>query len=176
MTMRLQPFGNSTFQCLLYVALLVTMGGCSPSDDVIDIFTGKRWKMTFIALEGNYKQYDFWNRDDDARTASMKLLASDNTFVLTFEGASLNGVVNGGIGGKGVLATLGADSHWSVTEGSRAITLSVSFTGSETDALAKAFVNGLQHCFRYEGDNDNLYLYYHSGQNVMFMAFKPQRK
>jgi hypothetical protein len=162
--------------CLVCLLLLLTAGGCDRSDDVISIFTGKQWKLSFIAIEGSTRQYDFWNGNEYARTASFKLLESPNNFVLSFQGANLNGTYTGGINGKGVLATLVEKSTWSVQEGKRDIVILPNIEGTETDVLAKAFINALSNCFRYEGDNDNLYLYYHSGQNVMFMAFKPQSK
>ncbi|MDR0894408.1 MAG: DUF4847 domain-containing protein [Prevotellaceae bacterium] len=177
MKKKLEHLKDCAMQGVICFVLLLAINGCSQTDDVISIFTGKKWKLTYIATEGSHKMFNFWGEDKDGTlfAASMALLKADNNFVLTFEGANLNGNVTGTVGGRGVLATLGADSRWSVSEGSRNITLSVKQAGNEQDVLAKAFMIGVQNSFRYEGDNDNLYLYYHSGQNVMFMAFKPQK-
>ena len=47
-------------QLLLVVLFLPVLSACDQEDDVIDIFTGKTWYMTYIAVEGQNKMYDFW--------------------------------------------------------------------------------------------------------------------
>lgn len=52
-----------TYIQLLLVALFVpVLSACEQEDDVIDIFTGKTWYMTYIAVEGQNKMYDFLAR------------------------------------------------------------------------------------------------------------------
>lgn len=42
-----------TYIQLLLIALFVpVLSACDQEDDVIDIFTGKTWYMTYIAVEG----------------------------------------------------------------------------------------------------------------------------
>ena len=38
-----------TLHLLVLAIIATTFGGCNNEDDVIEIFTGKTWKMTFIA-------------------------------------------------------------------------------------------------------------------------------
>ena len=51
----------NTYIQLLLVALFVPVLSAGEQEyDVIDIFTGKTWYMTYIAVEGQNKMYDFW--------------------------------------------------------------------------------------------------------------------
>ena len=80
-----------TYIQLLLVTLFVpVLSACDQEDDVIDIFTGKTWYMTYIAVEGQNKMYDFWQGDQDAREKSFKTIAGDN-YTLVFDGAEVNG-------------------------------------------------------------------------------------
>ena len=51
---------------LLWMLLCPLLAGCTNDDDVIAIFTGKSWKLTYIAAEGTNKQYDFWGGNETA--------------------------------------------------------------------------------------------------------------
>lgn len=45
--------------CLLM--LLPLFAGCNDTDDVAAIFTGKTWKLSFIARDGETRMYEpFW--------------------------------------------------------------------------------------------------------------------
>jgi len=80
-------------QLLLVVLFLPVLSACDQEDDVIDIFTGKTWYMTYIAVEGQNKMYDFWQNDQDARDKSFKTITGDN-YTLVFEGANVNDVAD----------------------------------------------------------------------------------
>ena len=48
-----------TYIQLLLVALFVpVLSACEQEDDVIDIFTGKTWYMTYIAVEGQTRMQE----------------------------------------------------------------------------------------------------------------------
>ena len=53
--------------------------------------------------------------------------------------------------------------------------MDTNLSGNETDVLAKAFINGLQNVIRYEGDANNLFIYFSDGQTVKYMGFTPKR-
>lgn len=161
-----------TLRLLALVIMASTLGGCNNEDDVIEIFTGKTWKMTFIAAEGSNKPFDFWGGNEAQRESSMNALAQSNNFTLEFVGTDLASTTGGTFDGHGVLATV--SGSWTANGASNDLVLSnVNVSRSETDALAKAFVTGLQNAYRYTGDNQNLYIYYKENGNVKFMAFRP---
>lgn len=170
-----------TLQLLAFIFITTSLGGCNNEDDVIDIFTGKTWKLTFIAAaddsnKGDDKQFDFWGGNQTLRANSMKARAQSGNFILEFVGIELTNI-NGGGGefeGHGVLANV--SGSWTANGKSNDLVLgSLKFTRNETDVLAKAFVTGLKNAFRYEGDNQNLYIYYTENGNVKFMAFRPAK-
>ena len=66
------------------------------------------------------------------------------------------------------------NGSWTVTEG-RSLSITMQNNPSETDPLAKAFVNGLKGVTRYEGDTQNLYLFYTNGEITMRMSFHVQK-
>ena len=158
---------------LLVLAIIATtFGGCNNEDDVIEIFTGKTWKMTFIAAEGSNKQFDFWGGNETQRESSMNALAQSGNFTLEFVGTDLNTTTGGTFNGHGILSAV--SGSWTANGASNDLALSnVKVSRNETDALAKAFVTGLQNAYRYTGDNQNLYIYYKENGNVKFMAFRP---
>ena len=95
-----------TYIQLLLVTLFVpVLSACDQEDDVIDIFTGKTWYMTYIAVEGQNKMYDFWQGDQDAREKSFKTIAGDN-YTLVFDGAEVNGTAGGTFTGKATSASV----------------------------------------------------------------------
>lgn len=159
-----------TYIQLLLVALFVpVLSACEQEDDVIDIFTGKTWYMTYIAVEGQNKMYDFWQGDQDAREKSFKTIAGDN-YTLVFEGAEVNGTAGGTFTGKATSASVNGD--WNANGDNRELKITIkSGGGTDTDKyLGKA-----KSAFKYGGDNKNLYIYYKEGQTVKFISFAPQR-
>ena len=85
------------YHVLLLLLFPLFFASCNTEDDVIEIFTGKTWKLTFIATEGSYEQVDFWSGNEAARKKSMEELAKSGTFILNFNGDEINGVVEGEI-------------------------------------------------------------------------------
>ena len=157
---------------LLWMLLCPLLAGCTNDDDMIAIFTGKSWKLTYIAAEGTNKQYDFWGGNETAFQNSMDALKNTANFVIGFEGNDLNGIAGGTFSGRGILYTF--DGTWSADGESNALSLSLKDASTERDVLASAFMQGLRNAYRYSGDSQNLYIYYKEGQTVKFMAFRPQ--
>ena len=126
---------------LLVTLFLPALSACDQEDDVIDIFTGKTWYMTYIAVEGQNKMYDFWQNDQDAREKSFKTITGDN-YTLVFEGANVNDVAIGTVSGKATSASVNGD--WSANGDNRELKI--------TDGdkyLGKAFMDGLKSAFKY---------------------------
>ena len=167
---------NYRFMATIYMMFCLTLHlttSCSNDDDVMDIFVGggKTWKLTLISRDGSHEPFDFWNGNEKAYNASKEALAKDGTFILNFEGSN-NGVTTGG-GLSGKIIDKQLNGNWSIGEG-RKLTITLQNNPSETDPLAKAFINGLKSVTRYEGDTDNLYLLYTYGEFTMRMSFHVQ--
>lgn len=176
-----KKFKNISF-LLLMIVLLPSLSGCNNEDDVISIFTGKTWKLTFIAAEGtNGKQFNFWgeagmNPDNKAYTNSMEARKNDGNFILNFEGTDLNGTAGGSFNGRGITASV--DGSWNANGESHELKINLEGKPSEKDVLAKAFITGLEKAFKYDGDEKNLYIYYKDGATIKYMGlrvFTPQK-
>jgi len=160
---------------LLLVALFIpVLSACDQEDDVIDIFTGKTWYMTYIAVEGQNVMYDFWQGNEEARKKSIATLKGDN-YTLVFEGTNLENTAGGTFTGRATTAN--ASGKWNANGDNRELRIDVQNAGTDADKyLGKAFMDGLKNAFKYGGDNKNLYIYYkEEGQPVKFMSFAPQR-
>ena len=91
--------------CRLWLLLCLPflLGGCNDEDDVLEIFTGKTWKLSYISAEGNHKWIDLWGDSDTAYKNSMKLLETEGTFTLGFAGSDATEAGAGGtLTGQGV--------------------------------------------------------------------------
>ena len=165
---------NIYIQLLLVALLTPILSACEQEDDVIDIFTGKTWYMTYIAVEGQNKMYDFWQGNEDARIQSFKTITGDS-YTLTFDGADLGNSTGGGtFSGRATSASI--NGKWNANGENRELKLTIDKAGTDTDKyLGKAFIEGLKSAFKYGGDNKNLYIYYKEGQTVKFISFAPQR-
>lgn len=156
--------------CLLMLILLPLLGGCDEEDDVLEIFTGKTWKLTYIALEGQHKMFDFWNNDTNAAKRSMQLLEQETSFTVEFNGSELTEYVGGDFEALAVNCSL--KGNWAANGASRELRLTdIRTSGNDTDVLARAFRTGLTNAIRYSGDSQNLYIYYEDGQTTKYMAF-----
>ena len=152
---------------------LCTEGKSTYKETAIDILTGKTWYMTYIAVEGQNKMYDFWQGDQEAREKSFKTIVGDN-YTLVFDGTEVNGTAGGACVGKAI--SVFAHGEWSANGNSRELKITLKNTGTDTDKyLGKAFMDGLKSAFKYGGDSKNLYIYYKEGETVKFISFAPQR-
>ncbi len=149
---------------LLFLPFLLV--ACNTEDDVMEIFTGRTWKLVRITDESSQNQFDFWNGDEAAQQNSLEGLRQENNYTLTFEAADTGNTTPGGsFNGRGVRATV--EGSWRADGNSRSMSISVSrIIGSESDILARSFINGLRNATRYEGDNNNLFIYYTDGQTT----------
>ena len=166
---------KKTGYLLLIIVMLPIFSSCNNEDDVIEIFVGKTWKLTFIAAEGTQKQFNFWGEkgmaaNNPAYVNSMNALAQEGNFILNFEGSDVNGLPGGAFNGKVTSTSVGGT--WSASGKNQNLTINVTGSSSDKDVLGQAFITGLLNAIRYEGDSKNLYIYYKEGQTTKFMAFR----
>lgn len=161
-------------QLMVLMALAFVANSCNDEDDVIDIFTGKTWYMTYIAADGQNRMFDFWQGNEEARIKSIATLQGDN-YTLRFLGTELANTVGGTFEGRATSASVGGD--WNANGKSRDLRIMIK-NGGGTDRdpyLGTAFMHGLKNAIRYGGDNKNLYIYYKDGAGTKFMSFATQR-
>lgn len=162
---------------LLVAVVLPFWSSCESEDDVIDIFTGKAWKMSYIFPEGHVSTpEDFWGDDQEAYMASSELAKDLANFNLIFQGGKLKtGQMGGTFQGRGVNATV--EGYWEADGETRALQFSnVHWNGTEKDVLAKAFMIGVSsNVYKYSGDSGNLFLHYKDGQLLRVVALIPKK-
>lgn len=166
------------FSLLAIALLLPALSGCDQEDDVLGILTGKVWKLTYIAAEGDEsKMYNFWGDNNTAYLNSMNALGDEKSlnYTITFEGSEINGIITGFLTAKTASTTI--TGQWTADGGSRKFTTSdIRVNGAERDAfLGNAFTTGLRNAEKYSGDNNNLYIYYKEGQRTFIMFLHPLR-
>ncbi|WP_418696903.1 DUF4847 family protein [Bacteroides sp.] len=159
--------------CLLFVlSLLPVLSGCDNEDDLIEIFAGKTWKLSRLTTKDSSQRFlpNLWNNEKDYNS-SMDALNKENTFTLNFEGSELDGELMGTtFTARGINATV--TGTWKADGKDHTFSLYIEHTtGSESDALAKAFIAGLQNIYKYEGDASSLTLFYKDGQKTNVMGF-----
>lgn len=147
-------FRNKVLGLLL---LLPLFSGCNDTDDVAGIFTGKKWKLTYITVKNDNKMVNFWNTDNDARKKSMERLEQAGTYTLIFNGAVEDNIIKGQLSGTLIAASI--TGAWSANGDDNKFHAAAEPV-SETDILAKEFMEGLNSATSYLGDDRNLYLYY----------------
>lgn len=160
----------------LLAVVLPFCSSCESEDDVIDIFTGKVWKMSYIFPEGHVSTPEnFWNGDQEAYEASSELGKDQANFNLVFQGGTLKtGQMGGTFQGRGANATV--EGYWEADGNTHALQFSnVHWNGTETDVLAKAFMTGVSSVYKYSGDSGNLYLHYKDGQLLRVIALIPKK-
>ena len=162
---------------LLMAVVLPVWSSCSDEDDVIDIFTGTTWKMSYIFPEGHISTpEDFWNGDQEAYEKSSELVKDLGNFNLIFQGGTLKtGQMGGTFKGRAIGATV--EGLWEADGKTRALQFSnVHWSGTESDVLAKAFMTGVSaNVYKYSGDSSNLYLHYKDGQLLRVIALFPKK-
>ncbi|WP_291530628.1 DUF4847 family protein [Bacteroides sp. UBA939] len=158
---------------LMVLSLFPILNGCNQEDDVIEIFTGKTWKLSRLTTENSSEPFlpNLWNNETDYNN-SIEALNREGTFTLTFTGTEVNGEIIGTLAeATGIRAT--TSGTWHVDGKTRSLTISARVNGSETDPLARAFIAAIENVYKYEGDVNTLTLYYHEGQQTRIMGFTP---
>lgn len=160
------------YKRIMWLLLLLPLfSGCNDSDDVAAIFTGKTWKLNYIAIDGEHTMYPFWENESQKKTI-YESLQKGNSYTIRFEGSVEGDLLSGTIKGnvillpfQGTFSANGKDNKFQA-----------SITGehnndTKSNPLAKEFLDGLKTATSYEGDTNNLYLLYKSGQRTFRMFF-----
>lgn len=160
---------------LLVLAILPALSGCNSEDDLIEIFTGKTWKMSRLTTKGSNARFlpNLWDSQDNMNK-SLRNLDEAGKYTLDFEGSEVDGQLLGArFTAYGDNVTL--RGTWNADGKSHSLTFIVADrSGSESDPLAKAFINGLQNVYKYEGDASSLTLYFKDGETTKVIGFKPE--
>lgn len=165
-----------TKNSLLLLLVIFTLASCNDSDDVIAIFTGKTWKLNAIYHSGR-EDRSYWidkdgNPNAEAFEESLKKKKETGTFTVRFDGAQEGDLIIGTFSGVGYNATF--TGEWSCNADNRQINIR-SFTpnGSDSDVLAKAFVNAMQNVISYRSNSDinNLHLDFKEKELTKYMSF-----
>lgn len=167
---------KQTYRLLLVLLLLPLLSGCNNEDDVAEIFTGKTWKLSRLTNKGSSAPFypGIWNNDKDMEESLNKLNRETAYFTLEFEGEELDGELMGAkISGRGVNASI--SGTWNADGKSKELTFNLKVIGTENDALGKAFINGLQNVYKYEGDVNSLTLYFKDGGATRVIGLTPNK-
>lgn len=156
---------------LFILFFLPFLSACNDTDDVGRIFTGKTWKLTGIWEEKTYDMVDLWS-DRDQKIASMGLLSKENNFLITFDGTEDKNLITGTFNGRGANSSYNNSTWRANGESNEYKTTKFQSQGSsETDILAKVYIEGLKSATRYSGDENNLYLYFTYENKTIRLAF-----
>lgn len=168
------------YQKSLFLLCLVSVSfcfsGCEQTDDVAGIFTNKTWKLTMIYRDGDGSKpalaADYWGGDEEARDQSISKLEKEGTFTITFEGLESDGVIKGTYTGFVTNASISA--NWEANGKTNAFTTTQG-DKSDNDALGRAFINALKNAYRYEGDYNNLSIYFKEGAQKKYLLFRKEK-
>lgn len=157
------------------LAVVLTLTACNNKDDVMEIFTGKTWKLTRLTTEGSSNRFlsGLWDNENSYNNSIEKLNSSDN-YILNFYGDNQSAeLIEPKFNANGINAKI-TNGTWKADGISKELVLSGKVTGAETDPLAKEFMKALLLIYKYEGDNRTLTLYYKDGKINKIMGFIAQ--
>ena len=157
------------------LAVVLTLTACNNKDDVMEIFTGKTWKLTRLTTEGSSNRFlsGLWDNENSYNNSIEKLNSSGN-YILNFYGDNQSAeLIEPKFNANGINAKI-TNGTWKADGISKELVLSGKVTGAETDPLAKEFMKALLPIYKYEGDNRTLTLYYKDGKINKIMGFIAQ--
>lgn len=162
---------KATSYLLLIFTLLPLLNGCNEEDDVMTIFNGKTWKLSRLTIDGSSARFysGLWNNAKEEEASIIALKQSEN-FTLKFNCAEVNGEVTGTVDAHGIRANI-SNATLKIDGKSREMSISGRISNSESDPLAKAFINGVLNIYKYEGDTNTLTLYFKDDNTIKVMGF-----
>ena len=160
---------NKLYKAIWLVMLLPIFICCNDADDVETIFTGKTWKLTLIAHDGESKMANFWGTDSERMNESLRLLGERNTFTIRFEGVAEGDNIQGQI--SGITITSAFSGGWNANGKNNNFHATITTGNSDGDTLADKFLTGLENATSYDGDSRNLYIIYKEGNATYRMFF-----
>ncbi len=142
----------------LLLLLLPLCAACNDADDLTEIFTGKRWRLTYINDGKSYGWYHFPNVTAKDIESYDPVIGS-RSFIVEFSGAVTDDIISGKYAGKGSVNTdgnwkaNGKSNQFQAEERNRSVIVA-------SDPLGSVIADGLIHARSYSGDNKSLYLQY----------------
>lgn len=146
---------------LLLLLALPFISGCERSDDVTGIFTGKTWKLTYITVADSKTPhlYNFWGNAETYEKA-IKELNQDGAYTISFTGMESDNIVEGKFSGVLLDKLSEYSGSWHADGKSNDFSANVEKTRNIKALLDNYFITGLKSATRYEGNYDNLHLYF----------------
>ena len=166
---------RKTIGLLLTLVTLTLATACDQDEEYIRILTGKTWKMSRLTESGSSSQFCIEWDDEDDYEVSMSYFIVSSYYVISFDGAEIDGeLVGNEVSLRGV--DVNATGTWTANGKTRAMTLNLTFSGAseESDPLAAAYIHGLQNVYRYEGDENNLNLFFKDDGQTYVIGFTPR--
>lgn len=163
------------YKLFALLTIILTLTSCNNKDDVMEIFTGKTWKLTRLTTEGSSNRFlsGLWDNEDSYNNSIEKLNSAGN-YILNFYGDSQSAEqIASTFNANGINAKI-TNGTWKADGVSKELVLSGKVTGAETDPLAREFMKALLLIYKYEGDNRTLTLYYKDGKIDKIMGFTAQ--
>ncbi len=151
------------------ILLLPILVGCNNTDDVASIFTGKKWKLTYITKANNRGWYSF---PDVQENNLMEYINQNKTFTIDFTGTVEEDAIQGLFSGSGAVNTNGS---WRANGKNNqfGMTLTTGTAIDSQDRIATKILEGLRKANSYGGDERNLYLYYQTNDEDLCLVFAP---
>ena len=159
--------------CLMMTSMLLGLGACNNEDDVMEIFNNKTWKLVRIATEKGKEQFyqGLWsNESKEEIDRELNTFRAEGNYTLNFNCAEVNGEVIGTVNVHAVNSSIN-DAVLKIDGKEHTISIKGKVIGTESDKLAKVFINGIQNVFKYEGDIHNITLYFKDGNTTKVMGF-----
>lgn len=159
--------------CLMMTSMLLGLGACNKEDDVMEIFNNKTWKLVRIATEKGKEQFyqGLWsNESKEEIDRELNTFGAEGNYTLNFNCAEVNGEVTGTVNVHAVNSSIN-DAVLKIDGKEHTISIKGKVIGTESDKLAKVFINGIQNVFKYEGDIHNITLYFKDGNTTKVMGF-----
>lgn len=144
---------------IVFLLLPLLLCSCNDTDNVNKIFTGRTWKLTYIAQKGGsgpLKPYSF----SDVTDANYKKYENGTLyFKIDFEGTQTNDIIAGTLTTSGSVTSNGT---WQANGRSNEFNASVNNINyaDDKDNFARKIIYGLKEADYYIGDERNLYLYF----------------
>lgn len=157
---------------LLCLILIPVLSGCNDTDDVQKIFTGKRWKMTYITKKNDHIWYKF---DGVSEAVYKSYINGTRAFKIDFTGSTEDNIISGGFSGSGSVTISGTWRADGKSNEFKVISISNNPSYDSKDTLAKHIIDGLKNSTSYGGDEKNLYLYFEYQGETLCFAFKPEQ-
>ncbi|NDV84566.1 DUF4847 family protein [Bacteroides sp. 51] len=155
---------------LLLLLLLPALSACDQTDDVLDIFTGKTWKLTNIYTSKGKVCIDdyFTGVSPEVKKESMRLWAMKDNFTISFTGAEVDDGVTGEYAGRGAHTTI--SGKWNANGSNNAFSTNQGDPAGNEDLLGQVFIRAIKTAYKYEGDTaGNLTIYFKEGSTDKYL-------